>query len=65
MRKPETENIKRYPARINLVATQPLVTAVASAASRNMTSINAYCRRALLAQLQKDGVKLESETEAA
>jgi hypothetical protein len=48
-----------YAERLSIAATAALVTAVAEAADRTMTSMNSYCRTAILAQLAKDGVKLE------
>jgi predicted HicB family RNase H-like nuclease len=49
-----------YNARIHLIATQPLVAAVTSAAHRNLISINAYVRRALMNQLKEDGIKVDA-----
>jgi hypothetical protein len=40
-----------------------LVTAVAEAADRTMTSMNAYGRSAILQQLAKDGVRVGDEVQ--
>jgi hypothetical protein len=54
-----------YDARLNVAVPRPLSTAVATAAAASMTTINAYCRGALLAKLRADGVKVIEENEAA
>jgi hypothetical protein len=48
-----------YDARISIVATRPLVRAVATAAYRREQSINAYVRGALLDSLARDGVTVK------
>lgn len=45
--------------RMHLNVTSKLSNAVAMAAQRKLVSMNAWCRQALLAALEKDGVELE------
>jgi hypothetical protein len=61
----ESEDTRKYPGRISLIASTPLVNAVARAAMRSQTSINSYCRAALLERLARDGVELEGERQVA
>jgi hypothetical protein len=46
--------------RLHLNVTGPLNNAVAMAAHRKLVSTNAWCRQALLAALEKEGVELET-----
>ena len=47
--------------RLSIYSTTPLNDAVMRAAHRTMTSMNAYCRQAILAKLKDDGVTIEAE----
>ena len=49
--------------RLSIYSTTPLNAAVMRAAHKTMTSMNAYCRQAILAKLKNDGVELEAEFE--
>jgi predicted HicB family RNase H-like nuclease len=48
-----------YGPRLNVPVTTPLIDAVASAAAKQLTSMNSYVRSAVLAKLQSDGIKIE------
>jgi hypothetical protein len=52
-----------YAERLSIAATASLVTAVAEAADRTMTSMNAYCRGAILEALERDGVEVGEEVQ--
>lgn len=47
--------------RLHLNVTAPLNTALAMAAQRKLISISAWCRQALVAALEKEGVELEND----
>ena len=45
-----------YDRRLSVLATQPLTTAIATAAHASMQSVNAYVRGACLDRLRRDGL---------
>jgi hypothetical protein len=47
-----------YDERLNVATTRPLNVAVATAAAAKLTSVNAWCRAAILEALSRDGVEL-------
>jgi predicted HicB family RNase H-like nuclease len=49
----------KYHSRINLDVPPALREAVTERAERELISLSAYVRRALLAQLQRDGIEFE------
>lgn len=51
----KSKSAPEYDVRFNIAATRPLVAAVATAASRNLMSVNSYVRGAVLAKLRADG----------
>jgi hypothetical protein len=48
-----------YGQRLNIPVTTLLAAAVASAAAKQLTSMNSYVRGAVLAKLQSDGIEIE------
>jgi hypothetical protein len=60
-----TSVARAYEARVNVAMPRPLSVAVANAADRQLTSVNAYIRSAVLAKLQSDGIEVSESAAPA
>ena len=54
-----------YGPRLNVPVTMPLIDAVASAAAKQLTSMNSYVRGAVLAKLHSDGIEVSESAAPA